>query len=1051
MSNPWRVRGPFNSSKHTNQILLASLLTVTALVVANHAFSETRQSEATPVEFNIPAQSVPAALSEFARQARVQLFFISDGFENIQANAVVGTYATQHALDLLLTGTGLAASILSESGVKVRPVRASAKSLPLDSQLFAAAADETTGGRDAVDQDDSEPQRIEQRRDGEMQESVRQLEEILVTGSRIRGAQSASPLVTITRHEIDRAGFATVEQIVDKLPQNFGAGASQDAVTNATLNRRAVGGDVGNFAGGTSVNLRGLGASSTLVLFNGRRMSPSGRSASFTDISAIPVSAIERVELLTDGASAIYGSDAIGGVVNFIMRNDYDGAETRLRYGSDSGGDTSETVLAQSLGKSWDGGNVLFSYEYYHHDNLANIDRDFAASNDLTRFGGDDFRSDGGNPANIVAAGQTYAIPAGQDGTSLTAADFPVDANGIPTAPLNRFSAIEATDMLPAQKRHSAFLSLSQNLGLAELFADVRFSTRDSKYASSPAAVDIDVPETNPHFVDPSGAGLTTVTVENYLLVNDLGAQINKGTNDSYGVVLGAKFDIGEAWNAELAGNWSKEEASLSSHNRLDSEALADAVNQTDPALAFNPFGDGSHTNPAVLDTLRTGQEFIRSENELRAIGVNVNGSVLDAPGGAIQIATGVDFRKESLQTLDVPVSGGSGLVATIDDSRDVAAVYAEFFFPLVTADNSRPGLQRLELSLAGRYEDYSDFGSSSNPKVGLVWFPTQSLILRGTWGTSFRAPQLTDLNTASGTNRWGYLPQFFVDCCGVPFPVLVMQGANGDLKAEEATTWTLGFQWSSESIKGLSLDMTYFAVDFDNRIDTPFLSLLDGFDPRFASLLNTMPIQEQIAAIVNDPNYINPAFGIPTPSEDILSGAAPVGGIMDRRINNLSRSVVTGVETQIAYTFDTSVGTFDLGLNGNYLFDFERALLAVDPLVDEIGTIGRPVDFRARGTVTWNNQGWSVSGFVNYIDGYTDNVNDDPPRSIDSWTTVDLTIAYDTGDNKGIFDDTRLSLTAQNLFDDDPPFVNNFGLSYDPTNANGLGRFVAIQVAKEW
>jgi outer membrane receptor protein involved in Fe transport len=1050
MMNRCRPGRPPNSYERRNQLLLVLLVTVTTLVVANRALAEASRSEPNPVDFNIPAQSVPAALSEFARQARVQLFFISDGFENIQANAVVGTYATQHALDLMLAGTGLAASISSESGIKVRPVRASMKSLTLGSQLFAEVTGEATRGQYAVEQDGSRAQRIQQGRDGDIEEAVGQLEEILVTGSRIRGAQAASPMVTITRKDIDRAGFATIEQLVDKLPQNFGAGASQEAITNVTFANDAVGGFVGDFVGGTSVNLRGLGASSTLVLFNGRRMSPSGRTASFTDVAGIPVSAIERVEVLTDGASAIYGSDAIGGVVNFIMRDDYDDIETRLRYGLDSGGDTSETVLAQSLGKSWNGGNVLLSYEYYHHENLANIDRDFAASNNLTRFGGDDFRTNGGNPANINVAGQLWAIPTGQDGTSLTAADFPVDGFGTPTTPPNRHSFLEHSDMLPEQKRHSAFMSLSQNLGVAELFADLRLSTYESESHSSQSTEDIDVPDSNPFFVDPTGTGLTTVTVEGYSFAESLGPTVGKGENDSYNVTLGLTFDIGDNWNGELAGNRSKEEASTRSKNFVDDDALSAAVNQTDPNLAFNPFADGTNAHPAVLDTLRSpNTEFVRSENEIQAFSVNIDGSLFNVSGGPVKLASGVDFRKEFLTTLNA-TSTTSGFETTIDDSRDVTGVYAELFVPLVGNGDSRSGLRRLELSLAARHEDYSDFGSSTNPKLGLVASLTQSLILRGTWGTSFRAPQLTDLNTASGTNRWGYLPQFFVDCCGVPFPVLIMQGANGDLKAEEATTWTLGFEWSPERIKGLSLDVTYFDVDFENRIDIPFVSLLDGFDPRFASLLNTMPTQEQIAAIVNDPNYINPAFGIPTPTEDILSGAAEVRGIMDRRINNLSQSVVTGVELQLSYAFVTSAGTLDIGLNGNYLFDFERALLATDPLVDEVDTLGRPVDFRARASMSWTHEAWSVSGFVNYMDGYTDTVSD-PARPIDSWTTVDLTISYDTADSGRFLTDTLISLTTQNLFDEDPPFVNNLGLSYDLTNSNGLGRFLAVQVSKRW
>jgi outer membrane receptor protein involved in Fe transport len=605
--------------------------------------------------------------------------------------------------------------------------------------------------------------------------------------------------------------------------------------------------------------------------------------------------------------------------------------------------------------------------------------------------------------------------------------------------------------MLPEQERHSGFLSVSQNFGATELFADVRFSETNSEARRSTSTENITVPDTNPFFVDPTETGLTSVSVRGYSFAKDLGATISEGESESFSVVSGVRFDVGEHWNAELASNWSKEDASLTLSNAADRDALAAAVAQTDPNLAFNPFGDGSNSNPAVLDSIRTSRSVgVSTENEIQSISFNVVGGIFRGPGGLVQLAAGTEFREDSLMAKNPIVTGGP-LETTIDSNRHITAVYAELFFPLMGAANSRVGLNRLELSLAARYEDYSDFGNSTNPKLGVVWSPTQSLILRGTWSTSFRAPQLSDLNVGSSSNVFLYLPQFFVDIGAIPFTTLVLQGANEDLRPEEATTWTAGVQWTPKTIKGLSLDMTYFDVDFEDRIDTPFLSLTDGYLPRFASLLNTMPTDEQIAAVANDPRYTESTFAGTTPTADILSGVAPVAAIMDRRISNLSRSVVTGVDLKVSYAFDTVAGEFQAGLNGSYLFDFERALLTTDPLIDEVDMLGRPVDFRVRGSLTWARDTWLVSAFVNYTDGYTDNVSE-PERYVNSWTTADLTVAYDAGDTNGILDDTRLSVTVQNLFDEDPPFLNAFGgLAYDVTNANGVGRFLAIQVTKEW
>ncbi len=359
------------------------------------------------VEFDIPAQAVPAALGAFARQTGLQFLFITTGYETVQANAVVGSYPIQEALDRLLTGTGLSATYSQGTTITVNPVPETPPTAPTQQEEPAEPVVAQPG-------------------------SI--VEEVVVTGSRIRGAESASPVLSVSRIEMDRAGFATVEQLFDKLPQTFGGGASLDTLTDTGNDTNVVGGNVGNEAGGTSVNLRGLGASSTLILVDGRRLSPSGFGSAFTNISSIPITAIERVEVLTDGASAIYGSDAIGGVVNFILRSDYDGAETRVRYGSDWRGDTNDILFGQAFGRSWSDGSAILVYEYYDSENLANGDRDFTATSDLRRFGGSDRRQPGGSPANIDAGGQLWAIPAGQDGTSLTAADFPADANGAPVA-----------------------------------------------------------------------------------------------------------------------------------------------------------------------------------------------------------------------------------------------------------------------------------------------------------------------------------------------------------------------------------------------------------------------------------------------------------------------------------------------------------------------------------------------------------------------------------------------------------------------------------------
>jgi len=1019
------------TNARVRRLLFALIVGVAALNIDNpvRAQSSAQAAPAESVDFDIPAQSVSSALSDFARQARVQFLLFTEGLQTVEANAVVGRYPIQEALDLLLAGTGLKGAYSPDYGVIIdRIVEPDTTVAPP-----AAVADE-----DPLEQDGSDAL-----------EAL--VEEVVVTGSRIRGAQNASPIVSISREEIDLAGFATVEQVIEKLPQNFGGGASLDTLTDTANDTNVVGGNVGNLAGGTSVNLRGLGASSTLVLVDGRRLSPTGFGSSFTNVSSIPVTAIERIDILTDGASAVYGSDAIGGVVNFVLREQYDGAETRVRYGQDGSGDLSDVLVGLSLGRIRESGSLLFIYEYQDSGHLAYTDRAFTSSSDLRGLGGTDRRRLGGSPANIEAAGQLWAIPAGQDGRSLTAADFPADANGMALSPPNRFDDRTLGDVLPSLKRHSAIFRLLQTFGSAELFADARISTQQTVWRRNFTPIDIEVTDANPYFIDPSNSGLTSVVVQSYALDTELGAQVNTGEMDSFGAVSGLRFDAGGDWRGELVLNWAKDDQETTPNLVLDRTALAAAVNPVgpspDPAAVFNPFGDDPDANAAIIDSLidRSPPRESASENEIRSLGLNFEGSVFELPGGLARLAAGAEIRGEQLIAIrDVDNAGE----VRSDLERDVTSAYAELFLPLAGRSNRLPGIERLELSLATRYEHYSDVGDSVNPKLGVVWSPAAALTIRGTYGRSFKAPSLLDLDVErSSANLAVYFPQSFVDIGAVPFPMIGLSGNNDKLKPEKATTWTAGIEWRPAGSDATLFNLTYFDVDLDNRIALPLTSFINADDPRFAALVNSDPTPAEIAALVNSPGWVNPGGAS---EDDLLSGAVPAA-IVDGRLNNLARSVVTGIELELRHRFETSAGIFDARFDGQYMFNFERALLDNDPLLEEVDTYGRPIDFRARAGLMWRRGGWTLSTFVNYTDDYTDRLSE-PNRSIASWTTWDLGLAYRTGPGQGVLANTRLVLTMQNALDEDPPFVNTpAGLGYDSYNADPEGRVFSLEIAKEW
>ena len=693
----------------------------------------------------------------------------------------------------------------------------------------------------------------------------------------------------------------------------------------------------------------------------------------------------------------------------------------------------------------------MLTYEYYDSGHLANSDREFTSTSDLRNFGGTDRRMLGGTPANIEAAGQLWAIPSGQDGRSLTAADFPADGNGVPLDRPNRFNDRSLGDVLPGFERHSAMLRLLKTVGAIEWFADARFSTQQTVWRRNFSPIDIQVTDANPFFVDPSGTGLTAVTVRGYALDDDLGPQVNTGDIDSFGAASGLRFTAGGHWRGELAVNWAKEEQETTANLLLDQQALDAAVNPAgpnpDPAGVFNPFGDDPDANAGIVDSLvdRSPARVSAAENEIRSLSLNVEGRIFDLPGGAARLAAGSEFRGEHLLT--ARNFDNSGEVRS-DLDRDVTSLYAEVFFPLAGGSNQLSWAERLELSLATRYEHYSDVGDSMNPKMGLAWSPTAALTIRGTYGRAFKAPSLLDLDVnRRSANLAVYFPQSLVDSGTVPFPMIGLSGGNENLKPEKATTWTAGIEWRPGNSDVTLLDLTYFDVDLDNRIALPLTSFVDADDPRLASLVDRAPTLAEITALVNSPGWLNPSGAS---EEDLLSGSVPVA-IVDGRLNNLARSLVTGVEFKLRHRWETPAGIFDTRFDGQYLFDFKRALLNGDSLREEVDTYGRPIDFRARAGLTWRRGGWSFSTFLNYTDGYTNRLSDSP-QTVESWTTVDLGLAYRMGRERGVFAGTRWILTIQNAFDNDPPFVNTpAGLAYDSYNADPEGRLIALEIAKEW
>lgn len=993
--------------------------------------------------FNIEAQPAPQSLTEYALQANVQVGYTAAVVEDVLTNPVKGEYDNVRALELLLKDTGLTAEY-GERGIFIRRIVASEVSGDIEAPAPAVA--ETTSLQlmqstiPALSQG-STTSVAEDNRAQDDQERVR-IEEITVTGTHIRGQLPVGAhVLTIDRQTIEQTGLSTIADVIQRLPQALGTGPNLDT-SSIPVN---VADDANHNPGlGSSINIRGVGPDSTLTLINGRRVASSGRLGGFVDISMVPLTAVERIEILADGASALYGSDAIGGVVNVILRDDYEGAETRVRYGTVTSGSRDDIQFSQALGSSWGSGNMILAYEYRDRHALLNSERAYAANSDLTSLGGDDFDlQDFANPGTILSLVnfQTYAIPEGQDGTSLTPADF-VGLAGTHND-LNRWGA--GTTLLPDTKRHSLFAAISQRLSKSvELFSEVRYTRREFDFRALSAGNILTVPSTNPFFVDPTGTGASSILVF-YSFVEEFGADKTSGKKDALNLTLGSKFALFDDWQLELYGTYDEQQVNTLRTNAPHLPTVAAALADPDPATAFNPFADGANSNPATIAMIGTAFNTEAIESDLWEVNATADGTLLVVPGGEVKVAVGLDYREETLnrEQLILTTTPEPRSLVSPPFGREIFAAFAEVSIPIFGEGNRRPGLHGLDLSIAGRFEEYSDFGTTTNPRVGLSWAPSNALTLRATYSESFRAPLLTELrdDNLNALALTGEDP-------GVPSGIsdkLLISGGNPFLKPETAKTWSAGFDLTPDSMPGFRLGVTYFSIDIDDRIAEP--------DSSSAGILAD---PEQYAEIITrnpDPSVVQSWFDQADTQADFRNPpGALIDVIVDTRLNNVSVSEIRGIDLIASYDFETNFGTFGLYSNSSYFSDYREAFTSTAPFVETLDTLNNQVDFRARNSVSWRHNGFAAYLYVNYVSGYTDDIST-PNREIDPWTTADLNFSYTMSDNASSWlRGVKTSLIVRNLFDEDPPFVNNpVGVGFDPANASSLGRFVSVELVKDW
>lgn len=845
--------------------------------------------------------------------------------------------------------------------------------------------------------------------------------DIVVTGTSIRGvAPVGSSIVAVTRMDIEASPSVTTAQLLQETPQVFNFGVS-DSSRNGT-------GGSGNITGGTSINLRGLGPYATLTLINGRRPVPNGTTAGFIDPSTIPTIALERVEIVPDGASAIYGSDAVAGVANLILRRNVEGVSAQGRIGFGDG--YRDAQLSMIGGHKWETGQITIAYQHSYRSNISGTDRDYYKS-DLTAEGGSDYRVTQCDPGNIVIGGRSYAIPAG--GATPT---------NLVAGTVNRCDNAKYNDILPQQKFDAVSLTFNQDItDNLSLFVDAYGSSRRLQRDRSTLAQNLTVPRSNAFFVAPAGTNPATETVQ-YSFGNDFGpTRRETAYSRAWQVFAGLDWNFGSDLKLSAYGSygWNKDQST--GRSNIDTVALTSALASSNPATAFDPYGRG-RTSQAVIDAIGNYVVVTPGRATQKTAEIKLDGPIFALPGGDVRFAVGASYLDLSLVTGQYRGNPGALTGYERDLGRKVKAAYAEILIPIVGADNAMPGIEKLDLDLAGRIEDYSDVGSTTNPKIGINWTPTSGIVVHGSFGTSFRAPTLTQLRSAGGSQIYlqNYSDPTANGGAGGIIQGVAINGDNLNLKPETATTWSVGVDFAPAAVPGLRASFNYFNIKYEGQI-TGVLANLNVLqqESAYAAVIVRNPTQAFLQELVNSGRTINGGT-----AANVLATTLFVDG----RNNNLGATKTNGIDFDITYALNTErAGTFRFGLKGTRYLKFDVGLTPTAPIVDRVNTIDYPLKLRGRGSFSWTQGGLSAGGFVNYANGYLNNQTT-PARKVKSYTTVDLNLSYRISDPS--WRNLKIGLEATNVFDRDPPFVNiaptnNGGGGFDPQNASPLGRVVAL------
>ena len=864
-------------------------------------------------------------------------------------------------------------------------------------------------------------------------DAAESIEKIQVTGSRIKRSdmENASPVTIIGADDIKAMGATSIDSVLQKMTATGGA------MTNPGINNGS--------GGNASIDLRGLGSNRTLVLVNGRRMIASGTGAASTvDLNTIPVSMIKSVEVLKDGASAVYGTDAVAGVVNIILKDDFEGLDMNANTAITGEGDATENSIDFTVGTSFDKGNIVIGVQYTDRGKASQADRSFSecplaeGSNGLYctgssyNEGGHIWNGNGDKGLTVNAKGEDTPVSLIDDsGVTGRGGDY------------HRYGNADAYNYSPASYLYTPMERLNLT-GIAtyelsddtSLFTEFTYTKRWSEQQMAPQPVWFDFEYTEnmgnallsqsydervdldgDGYLDKNADGSYVTQERNYQYgdmisygrrMSDTGARYFEQSVDTVRAVVGAQGFIGD-YSWDVSANFGRNDSVDKLSNLHNMGAIQDQITEG----TFNPLDQAAWVSDDFRKNVYT--EVNNGGSQLFIIAASVSGELFEMPAGYAAFAAGVERRQEKAwytpDSLTAQGLANDPMVEPTAGGFDVNEAYVEFALPLLA---DAPFAQNVELSAAIRAFDYSTFGSDETWKLGLTWKANDELMLRSVVSTAFRAPTVDELYS-------GNSPSFEqINFPGAQQQAEVTVGGNSLLTPEEADTLTAGIVYDPEWLDGFSMTLDYYKIEIENAI---------------ASVNEQYIVDQCLATSSNAGSTLCQSANISMDSTGRVK--------FNNQLQNIGSEETSGFDLNLTYSFEAAGLNWRATLDTTYLDEYVVTVL--DDTVDYAGLItsglGGYADLKSNFTLSARGESWDATYKARYIAGMDSYSCQADPSSCLAPTTPSV-IYHDISGSYLLSDTVTLSAGVNNLFDKEPPYYSgNNDSNTDPYTYDVLGR----------